>query len=170
MPSSKRTTGQAAQTRQDVGTVRQAIRQTKPFRSDSHEALLTLLVTADKVLWPYHQLLAEQDLTPQQFNVLRILRGADKALPTLEIADRMMERTPGITRLIDRLEKKGLVDRQRSPTDRRQVWCNISRDGRSLLRRLDKPIDALDAQAFDPLTGAEVRRLIRLLDKVRTRA
>lgn len=155
--------------RQDVGTVREAIRQTKPFRSDGHEALLTLLATSEKIMRPYEQLLGEHDLTVQQFNVLRILRGAGKdGLPTLEIADRMVERTPGITRLIDRIEKKGLVDRVRSPADRRQVRCFITADGLALLRLLDRPISALDAHAFDPLPAEHVRRLIRLLDRVRT--
>jgi len=168
MASSKRAPKEP-RTRRDVGTVRDAIRQSKPFRTDSHEALLTLLMAVEKIRWPHEQLLAKHDLTLQQFNVLRILRGAGKdGLPTLEIPDRMVQRTPGITRLIDRLESKGLVDRVRSPADRRQVLCSISNDGLALLRRLDRPIDALDAQSFEPLSGEEVRRLIRLLDKVRT--
>jgi DNA-binding MarR family transcriptional regulator len=149
--------------------VGEAIKQNKPFRSDAHEAVITLRMTVEKIGWPYQQLFAEHDLTPQQYNVLRILRGAGSSgLPTLELAERMVERTPGITRLIDRLERKGLVDRVRSPEDRRQVYCLISRDGLALLRRLDGPIDALDRRSFDPLTGEEVRRLIRLLDKVRS--
>lgn len=163
MASTKRST------RRDVGTVGEAIRQSRPFRTDSHEAILTLLMTTEKIHWPYHELLGRHDLTPQQFNVLRILRGAGKdGLPTLEVVERMVERTPGITRLIDRLEKKGLVERARSAEDRRQVYCRITSEGLTLLRRLDRPIDELDARALDPLTGDEVRRLIRLLDKVRT--
>ena len=80
-------------------------------------------------------------ITQQQYNVLRILRGAgEKGLPTLEIADRMIEETPGITRLIDRLELKRLVTRERSATDRRQVFCRITPDGLTLLARLDEPI------------------------------
>lgn len=149
--------------------MREAIRQNKPFRSDTHEALLTLLMTTEKLHRPYEELLSQHDLTAQQFNVLRILRGAGKeGIPTLDIAERMVQRTPGVTRLIDRLEKKGLVTRERSPEDRRQVWCFVSREGIALLRRLDGPIEALDDQALDPLSGDEVRRLIRLLDKVRT--
>ena len=155
--------------RRDVGTVREAIRQGVPFRTDSHEALLTLLMTSEKIHWPYQELFAEHDLTPQQFNVLRILRGAGKAgLPTLEIADRMVQRTPGITRLLDRLERKEWVLRTRSPQDRRQVLCAITDQGLSLLERLDDLVDDLDARALEPLTEAETRKLIRLLDKVRT--
>lgn len=165
---SKRTTT-AAPAREDVGTVRASIQQNKPFRSDAQEALLTLLMTTEKLHWPYEELFAEHDLTAQQFNVLRILRGAGKeGLPTLDVAARMVQRTPGITRLIDRLEKKGLVTRERAPEDRRQVWCYLSREGASLLRRLDAPVADLDERSLHPLGGEEVRRLIRLLDKVRT--
>ena len=165
MSSTKRTTSAP---RRDVGTAGAAIRQSKPFRSDAHEALLTLLMTAEKIHRPFHELFAGHDLTPQQFNVLRILRGAGKpGLPTLEIATRMVQHTPGITRLIDRLEKKGLVERSRAPEDRRQVWCRITRDGRALIRRLDAPVEKLDRHALDPLSGEDVRRLIRLLDRVR---
>ncbi len=155
--------------RQDAGTVRAAIQQNAPFHSDGQEALLTLLMTAEKVLLPYQQLLGRHDLTVQQFNVLRILRGAGRpGLPTLEIVERMVERTPGITRLIDRLEKKALVERVRATDDRRQVFCRITDAGLSLLRRLDAPVLDLDARAFDPLTAEEVRRLTQLLDQVRT--
>lgn len=155
--------------RKDVGTVGEAIRQSKPFQSDTQEALLTLLMATDKIHRPYDELFAEHDLTRQQFNVLRILRGAGKnGLPTLDIAGRMVERTPGITRLIDRLEKKGWVERVRSPEDRRQVWCLISKDGLTLLRRVDKSIEALNDDALSPLNPGEVRQLIRLLDRIRT--
>jgi DNA-binding MarR family transcriptional regulator len=170
MPLSRRP-HQAPRARRDVGTVGEAIRQTKPFRSDSHEALLTLWMTSEKLHRSHHELFTEYDLTSQQFNVLRILRGSGKAgLPTLEIAERMVERAPGITRLLDRIERKGLVERRRSPEDRRQVMCVITRAGLALLKRLDGPIDELDSKALAPLTGAEIRTLIRLLDKVRTRA
>ncbi len=168
MASSKRTgTGDPA--RKNVGTVGEALKQSKPFHSDGQEALMTLVTVSEKVHRPFQDLFAGQDLTSQQYNVLRILRGAGKdGLQTLEIASRMVERTPGITRLIDRLVKKGLVKRTRSPEDRRQVWCSISSEGRAILRKLDGPINKLDANAFDPLSGDEVRQLIRLLDKVRT--
>ena len=157
-----------AQQRKDVGSIGEVLKQTKPFSSDGQEALMMLIAVTEQIQRPFQQLFADQDLTHQQYNVLRILRGAGKdGLQTLEIASRMVERTPGITRLIDRLVKKGLVDRLRSPEDRRQVWCSISAEGRKLLRRVDGPIASLDEHALDPLSGTEVRQLIRLLDKVR---
>ena len=77
----------------------------------------------------------------------------------LEIAERMVERTPGITRLLDRIEKKGLVQRSRSPQDRRQVMCIITRAGLALLKRLDDPVDELDGKALEPLTEFQLTGL-----------
>lgn len=154
-----------------AGSVAAAIKQTKPFRSTAQEAAIALLLTAEVTRWPIQDLLAaEHDLTLQQYNVLRILRGAGSAgLPTLEIAERMIERTPGITRLIDRLEDKGLVVRERSADDRRQVFCRLTAAGAELLRGLDRPIDALDEMVMGGLDAKEQATLIRLLDKVRAR-
>ncbi len=145
-----------------------AIRQEKPFRSDSQEALIALMLAAESVQWPYLDALAKEgDLTMQQYNVLRILRGAGEAgLPTLDIAERMIQRTPGITRLIDRLERKKLVKRERSTEDRRRVDCRITRSGRELLARLDAPFDRLDDKCLDPLSGTEIKTLIRLLERI----
>lgn len=151
------------------GSIQAAIQQTRPFRSAGAEAVVGLLLTAEAVRWPYQDLLAaSHDLTLQQYNVLRILRGAGRqGLPTLEIASRMVERTPGVTRLIDRLEQKGLVQRERSATDRRQVYCRLSDAGSELLRRLERPIDTLDEAAVAMLSKAEIAELIRLLNKLR---
>jgi DNA-binding MarR family transcriptional regulator len=151
-------------------TVRGAIQQTRPFRSIGQEAVIALALTSEAVRWPFQDLLAQEgDLTAQQFNVLRILRGAGAdGLPTLEIADRMIERTPGVTRLLDRMERKGLVTRARSADDRRQVWCQITRQGRKILSGLDAPIDALDDRLFDALTKKETKTLIGLLNQLRT--
>ncbi len=151
------------------GSIQAAIQQTRPFRSRSQEALIGLLLTAEAVRWPYEDLLAaREDLTAQQYNVLRILRGAgSQGLPTLAIAERMIERAPGVTRLIDRLEQKGLVERARAAPDRRQVICRLSAAGAEVLRRLDRPIDALDEQVMSYLTADEQAELISLLDKVR---
>src|SRR5512146_1802008 len=104
----------------------------------------------------------------QQYNVLRILRGAGKeGLPTLEVASRLVEQTPGITRLLDRLEAKKLIRRERCPTDRRQVLCFITAEGLALLGRLDAPVNAFDARALGMLTAQEQRELVRILDKIR---
>jgi len=108
------------------------------------------------------------DITLQQYNVLRILRGAGKdGLPTLEIAERMIEQTPGITRLIDRLETKALVSRERCPTDRRQVFCRITTDGLALLKALARPIREAEEEALAALSPNQLRQLVTLLDRIR---
>ncbi|HSK76740.1 MAG TPA: MarR family transcriptional regulator [Thermoanaerobaculia bacterium] len=124
--------------------------------------------TTDLVRRAIARLLEPYDMTPQQYNVLRILRGAgEEGIPTLEISDRMIEQAPGITRLLDRLEAKKLVRRQRCPEDRRQVLCWLTPEGTDLLKRLDEPVNAADATAMAMLSPDEQKELIRLLDKVR---
>lgn len=149
----------------------EAIRQTRPFRSPAHAAAVALMLTADMMRRRVERLLEPYGITAQQFNVLRILRGAgEKGLPTLTIAERMIEQTPGITRLIDRLEAKGLVKRERCLTDRRQVFCLISEPGRKLLERLDQPVARFDEEIMARLGQADQKRLRALLDEVRTAA
>ncbi|HYY96786.1 MAG TPA: MarR family transcriptional regulator [Pyrinomonadaceae bacterium] len=105
-------------------------------------------------------------ITAQQYNVLRILRGAEpEGLPTLTIAERMIERTPGITRMIDRLEAKGLVAREVRPHDRRRVYCRITKKGLSLLKQLDEPVEEFNRSAFRTLSDAELRQLVALLER-----
>ncbi len=90
-----------------VSRIQQEIKQTVPFQSKAEEAAIALMRTADLVRRGVEAIVAPYGITSQQYNVLRILRGAgEKGLPTLEIAERMIEQTPGITRLIDRLERK----------------------------------------------------------------
>ncbi len=152
------------------GSAQAAIKQTRPFRSRGQEALVSLMLTNEAVRWPVAELLAARadGLTLPQYNVLRILRGAGReGLPTLEIAERTIERTPGITRMIDRLELKGLVERERSAHDRRQVLCRLSPAGRKLVSSLDRPVDGIDESLFGALTRAETKELVRLLDKLR---
>ena len=100
--------------------------------------------------------------------MLRILRGAGpEGLPTLTIAERMIERAPGITRMIDRLEAKGLVARETRPDDRRCVHCRVTEKGLELLRRLDGPVEEFNAAAFCGLSRAELSQLVALLAKLR---
>jgi DNA-binding MarR family transcriptional regulator len=148
--------------------LQQEIKQTKPFRSVSQEATIGLLRTTDVLRRHMTTLLEPEGITPQQYNVLRILRGAGaEGLPTLEITTRMIEQAPGITRLLDRLEAKRLVSRERCPEDRRRVTCRISGAGVSLLARLDPVVDAAEATLLHRLNQAEQRELVRLLDRVR---
>ena len=144
------------------------LRQSKPFETPAQEAALGLVRTADLLRRHFSAVVEPHGITVQQFNVLRILRGASpEALPTLEIAERMVEQTPGVTRLLDRLEAKRLISRERCPHDRRQVLCAITPAGLALLAELDDPIRRAHQQAVGVLPVAAQRQLIRLLDRVR---
>ena len=148
--------------------IHEEIKQSKPFASKSQEAAVGLLRTADLVRRNVAAVLDPYDITAQQYNVLRILRGAgEKGLPTLDIVDRLIEETPGITRLIDRLESKGFVARERCLTDRRQVFCKITKDGLKLLGKLDKPLNDAEAHPLKMLNKRELDALIDLLDRAR---
>lgn len=144
------------------------IRQSKPLRSAQQEAVLGVLKTADELHRREGRLLAPYGISNQQYNVLRILRGAgEKGLPTLEIGGRLIEQAPGITRLLDRLEKKKLIRRARCREDRRQVLCYITAGGLDLLARLDEPIDRHSVESFKMLSNKELSLLTGLLNRVR---
>jgi DNA-binding MarR family transcriptional regulator len=138
------------------------------FRSREQQAVVGLLRTADAIKRSLAHVIEPHGITPQQYNVLRILRGAaPEGLPTLTIGERMVEQTPGVTRLIDRLERKGLVERIPCPKDRRRVFCQITPKGLDLLEQLDEPVNRWDAQTVSILPPSEVDSLIKLLDRVR---
>jgi len=148
--------------------VQTELRQTRPFRSAEEEAAVGVMLTAERLRRQVAATVEPSGITHQQYNVLRILRGAHPGnLPTLDIATRMIESTPGITRLLDRLEAKGLVRRDRCKSDRRQVLCSIAPRGLELLAALDEPMRAALVDSFRELGEGDVRRLSRLLDKVR---
>jgi len=145
------------------------LRQTKPFPSNREEAFVSILRTADMLRWRIAEVLEPEGITLAQFNVLRILRGArDTGLPTLEIAARMVEQAPGITRLLDRLELAGLVRRERPRADRRQVVCHIEKKGLAILARLDTTVPQASEVLFAGLSTAEIDPLIRSLDAIRS--
>lgn len=144
------------------------IKQSKPFRSKSQEAYLALLRTADDSKRYIGHILERADVTLQQYNVLRILRGAGAdGLPTLTVGERMIERTPGVTRLIDRMERKRWVERERCTEDRRRVWCRISPVGLAMLAKLDEPVAEVDDVLSGALDASEIERLVEYLDRIR---
>ena len=129
--------------------------------------VLSILEAADRVRRHFQQILERRGLTLQQYNVLRILRGAGKdGLPTLEVGERMIEKTPGVTRLLDRLEEKGYVRRNRSRDDRRLVLCHLTKAGLALLAELDEPIAEGDRTCIERLTQAEQRQLGALSSRI----
>jgi MarR family transcriptional regulator, organic hydroperoxide resistance regulator len=149
-------------------TILQDIKQSKPFRTKSQEAYVALLRTVDDAKRFVGRVLESEDVTLQQYNVLRILRGAGgDGLPTLAVAERMIERTPGVTRLIDRMERKGWVSRERCTEDRRRVWCRITEEGLAVLERLNRPMEAVDDALAGALGEDELVDLIGYLDRLR---
>src|ERR1700723_1358872 len=136
--------------------------------SRQQDAVTSILRTANYLDRFCSPVFDQQGITSQQYNVLRILRGAGLGgLPTLDIAERMIEQAPGITRLLDRLERKKLVRRERPPDNRRQVLCYITKPGLDLLQELDTPFRNRVNQALHRLDESELKELIRLLTVVR---
>jgi MarR family transcriptional regulator, organic hydroperoxide resistance regulator len=144
------------------------LRQTKPFASVEQEAYLNLIKTADLLQQGAAQILRGSQLTETQYNVLRILRGANPdGLKCGEIAERMVTRDPDITRLLDRLEKQGWIERTRSLTDRRVVTSHISEAGLAILAGLDEPLRLKLEGMLSRLGPDRLRLLIELLEEAR---
>src|SRR3712207_4964847 len=121
--------------------LRDEIKQARPFRSAEQEAFLNLQRTADVLMARMAEVLKAQNVSPTQYNVLRILRGAgDEGLPCGAVAERMITRDPDITRLLDRLEKQGLIARARDARDRRVVMARLAEAGRKVVDALDEPV------------------------------
>ena len=143
-------------------------RQNRPVHSRRQDAAVSILRTANYLRRFCLPVFNQHGITSQQFNVLRILRGAGLGgLPTLDIAERMIEEAPGITRLLDRLERKKLVRRERPSDNRRQVLCYITKSGLDLLQKLDTPFRNRVNQALHRVDESETEELIRLLELAR---
>jgi DNA-binding MarR family transcriptional regulator len=141
----------------------------KPRRVGSAEeaAFLDLLRTADMLSRSAVPVLKSEDLSPTQYNVLRILRGTPLGLPCGEIAHRMITRDPDITRLLDRLEKRDLITRWRDAQDRRIVMAQITSAGLKLLARLDEPVQGMHRRLLGHLGRQRLRQLAELLEEAR---
>ena len=138
-----------------------------PVRHATQDAVVTLLRTVDSVRRRLAAVIEAEGITAQQYNVLRILRGAGPdGCPTLTVAERMIEQAPGVTRLIDRLERTGLARRRRCTEDRRQVFCEITPKGLDLLARLDEPMARAERSAMGRLSGTEQKELVALLQRI----
>ena len=144
------------------------IKQTKPFGSAEEEALLNLMRTASVLEGAETAALKPYDLSLPQYNILRILRGAgSKGLACQEIAERMITRDPDVTRLLDRLEARALVQRARSIEDRRVVVTKIAEAGVRLLASLDAGLKDLPGKLLGHMGEKRLRALIGLLERAR---
>jgi DNA-binding MarR family transcriptional regulator len=141
----------------------------KPQAAPSPEeaTFLELLRTTDMLSRGLLQVMKAEDLSPNQYNVLRILRGAPEGLPCGEVAARMITRDPDVTRLLDRLEKRALVSRCRETKDRRTVRTRITPEGLKLLARLDEPIQNAHRKQLGHLGPKGLRELTELLKVAR---
>jgi len=148
--------------------IRDSIRQSKPFPSLESETAVALQRTAGDLVWHFNEKLKPFDISPTQYNALRILRGASEAgLTCSEIAERMLNRDPDITRLLDRLLKRGLVRRGRDKKDRRVITAHITDLGLSLLKELDGPVEDFNRRTFAGLGQQKLVELLQVLESVR---
>ena len=154
-----------------VAQLRDEIKQTKPFGLPEEELYLALQRTADRLLQGVEAALKPHGLSATQYNVLRILRGAEPdGLPCREIGARLITRDPDVTRLLDRMERRELVTRARLSSDRRVVRVRISASGLRLLKNLDASIAETHRQQLGHLRGARLRDLLTLLEAAREQA
>ncbi|XAM01262.1 MarR family transcriptional regulator [Phycisphaeraceae bacterium D3-23] len=155
-------------------TLRDDVKKRHGFDSPRQEAYLNLSRTQAEVSAAMASVLKLHGLSEATYNILRILRGVDRypaegrrSLPCGEVAERMVTRVPDVTRLMDRLEKAGLLARERWEADRRVVLARISPAGRALLRRLDPKVARTEQAMFPALSDRELATLSRLLEKAR---
>ena len=138
--------------------------------SPEETAFLDLLRTADVLTRSAIGVLKAEDLSSTQYNVLRILRGAPQGLPCGEIAGRLITRDPDVTRLLDRMEKRGLISRARDSRDRRLVLTRLSAEGLKLVNRLDEPVQQMHRKLLGHLGKERLRALGELLAVAREKA
>lgn len=136
------------------------------FKSPQQKAVVNLRHTSNYLSYYQHNFMSKYDISMPQFNILRILRGSKEALTVQTVKDRMIEKSPNTTRLMDKLIDKGLIDRIRCEEDRRVVYINITESGLEVLSKID---DKLDQTSLFPssLSDSEANTLSDLLDKLR---
>lgn len=148
--------------------LQEELKKRGPFASVEQEATLAVLRTSDLLENRLARLLREHGLTPSQYNVLRILRGEGAPMPCLEVAQRMIQVAPAITRVVDQLLGMDLITKTQSAEDRRVFTIALKPSATRLLKRLDKPVLDLHASLLKGVSKADQRTLIRILEAVRS--
>jgi DNA-binding MarR family transcriptional regulator len=151
-----------------AGKIQQELRQGKPFRQVEEEAALNIIRTADAFHQQIADVLKEAGLSPTQYNILRILRGSPDGLCCKEVGERLIARDPDITRIMDRLEKRKLIVRERAKEDRRFVTARLTDDGLKMVNDLDKPVENLQGKLLHHMSKAKLAALIELLEEARS--
>lgn len=150
------------------GRIQEEIKQTRPIPTLEEEAYLNVQRTANVLLQDVAELLKAHNLTPTQYNVLRILRGAgEQGLSAGDVGDRMITRDPDVTRLLDRLETRGLAERWRCTHDRRVVWTRITAAGLDVIAPLDAAVYEIHLRRLSHLGAERLTTLIGLLETAR---
>jgi len=153
------------------GRLKEEIQQSKPFESLEEEVLLNLMRTGDALMREMTLALKSYGLSPTQYNVLRILRGAgESGLACGSIAERMLTRDPDITRMLDRLEKRALITRARESRDRRVITARIAPEGLNVLRAIDEESPRILKSMLGHMGERKLRKLSSLLEEARCRA
>jgi DNA-binding MarR family transcriptional regulator len=151
-----------------AGKILQELQQTKPFRHIEEEVFLNLQRAADATMQQLADVLRPSGISPTQYNVLRILRGAGETGVTCkDIGARMITRDPDITRLLDRLERRQLITRSRAKDDRRFVAIRITDPGLALLAELDSPIEQIQISMMRHMSKDQLHSLLELLEQIR---
>ena len=148
-------------------TLQSELKKRGPFDSVEQEATLAIMRSSDLLENRLARLLREYSLTLSQYNVLRILRGEGKPLPCLEVADRMIQVAPAITRVVDQLLALKLITKTQSANDRRVFEIELTASADRLLKVLDKPILDLHASLLSNVSKTDLKSLIRILETVR---
>lgn len=143
-------------------------RKSGQFDSLQQEAYLALWRTYDRLRAFEDELFAEYSLTPQQYNLLRLLRASHpEAMPTLSLVSRLVSRAPDVTRMLDRLEERDLIVRSRPAADRRTVLIGITESGLALLQTIAEPLRECHEQQLGHLSSSDLKELVQLLRKAR---
>lgn len=140
--------------------------QQQTFRNEFQKAAVNIIFSAGWLNERIRQFLETEDITPQQYNILRILRGSKTPLSTLQIRERMLDKMSDTSRIVERLQKKNLVEKKTCPADKRLVDVVISKKGSALLEKLDKRNGELDG-LLQSLSAEDAQTLNTLLDKMR---
>ena len=151
-----------------AGKLKSELKQTKEFTRIEEEANLNIIRTAEFLMAAMAEVMKQESLTLTQYNALRILRGAgEKGLMCVEIGERMVTKESDITRLLDRLETRGLVSRERPADNRRVVITRITAEGSKLLSRLDQPVANANVKLSGRLSKTQLTSLIEILETIR---
>lgn len=150
-----------------MASLKTELKKKGPFSSLEQESMLGIMRTSDLLENRMARLLREYGLTMSQYNVLRILRGEGEPMPCLDVAERMIQVVPAITRVVDQLLKVELIHKSQSVDDRRVFLIELKPKAKKLLERLDQPVLDLHADLLANVTKADQRQLIEILNKIR---